>query len=58
MFQVTKTVKGWKKVSNDFEAQWDFPNCIGSVDGKKILIEEPIIQDHSITVIKILSVLC
>lgn len=32
---------GWKQLAEDFEEQWNFHNCIGSVNGKRILIEKP-----------------
>lgn len=26
----------WKKISKDFQTVWQFPNCIGAIDGKHI----------------------
>ena len=31
----------WKDISDQFEAQWNFPNCIGAVDGKHIVVQAP-----------------
>lgn len=31
----------WLKISEDFYKQWDFPNCIGAIDGKHIRIQAP-----------------
>ena len=31
----------WKGIANDFEKQWNFPGCIGALDGKHICIECP-----------------
>ncbi|XP_036144969.1 uncharacterized protein LOC118646377 [Monomorium pharaonis] len=31
----------WTKIAKDFEAMWNFPYCIGAIDGKHILIEAP-----------------
>ena len=31
----------WKEIARDFEAQWNFPHCIGAIDGKHIMIQAP-----------------
>ena len=31
----------WLKVSNGFEHRWQFPNCLGAVDGKHVQIVPP-----------------
>ena len=31
----------WKKISQGFFEEWDFPNCLGALDGKHIAIECP-----------------
>ena len=31
----------WKDVGNEFELQWDFPNCLGAIDGKHVTIQAP-----------------
>lgn len=33
------TTKDWKAIANDFERKWNFPHCIGAVDGKHIVIQ-------------------
>lgn len=30
------TVQTWAKIAEDFENKWDFPNCIGAIDGKHV----------------------
>lgn len=30
---------GWRQISKGFEERWNFPNCVGAIDGiEKILI--------------------
>lgn len=36
-----ETVEDWKTVADDFYTRWDYPNCIGALDGSHILIEPP-----------------
>lgn len=31
----------WKKIANDYSKIWNFPMCIGSMDGKHIVIQSP-----------------
>ncbi|XP_064462385.1 uncharacterized protein LOC135373001 [Ornithodoros turicata] len=31
----------WAQSAKQFEERWSFPNCIGAVDGKRIIIEAP-----------------
>ncbi|CAH1973357.1 unnamed protein product [Acanthoscelides obtectus] len=38
---VPKTEEGWKLVAQDFEEKWNFHNCVGSVDGKHVGIQQP-----------------
>lgn len=35
------TEEEWIGVSNQFERIWHFPNCLGAVDGKHIIIQAP-----------------
>lgn len=38
LFQVPKNEEEWKTVAQNFETRWNFPHCIGALDGKHIQI--------------------
>ena len=33
--------KAWKNVSAGFEQRWNFPNALGAIDGKHVIIQAP-----------------
>lgn len=35
------TMETWEKVACDFEKKWQFPHCVGAIDGKHICIQKP-----------------
>lgn len=35
------TKEEWKKIADDFYYRWNFPNCLGALDGKHIAIKQP-----------------
>ena len=39
--KLPQEVAHWKAISKTFENLWDFPHCIGVIDGKHIAIESP-----------------
>ena len=32
----------WESIAEDFFVRWNFPNCIGAIDGKHIMIQCPV----------------
>ena len=39
--QFTLTYEEWSNISDQFEQHWNFPNCVGAIDGKHIVIQPP-----------------
>ena len=31
----------WKSIAGEFHERWNFPNCIGAIDDKHIMIQCP-----------------
>ncbi|KAI8432781.1 hypothetical protein MSG28_013740 [Choristoneura fumiferana] len=36
------TEEEWLSIAQEFNEKWNFPNCIGAVDGKHCVIQAPI----------------
>ncbi|XP_031637791.1 uncharacterized protein LOC116350190, partial [Contarinia nasturtii] len=39
--KVPNTCEEWKKIADDFQSKWNFPNCLGALDGKHIVLRCP-----------------
>lgn len=39
--QVPRSESEWRKISQQFNQRWNFPHCIGAMDGKHIVIKPP-----------------
>ena len=35
------TMEDWKQIEHRFSTCWNFPNCIGAIDGKHVMIRAP-----------------
>ncbi len=35
------TEQEWRNIASKFSTRWNFPNCIGAIDGKQILLFAP-----------------
>lgn len=32
-------VEDWREIATDFANKWDFPHCVGAIDGKHVVIQ-------------------
>ena len=39
--KVPLTMEEWLEISRKFEERWQFPNCVGAIDGKHIVMQPP-----------------
>ena len=40
--QVPESEDEWRTVAREFAEFWNFPNCVGALDGKRVLLQAPI----------------
>ena len=38
---VPETENDWMKIAREFEVRWNFPHCLGAIDGKYIVMQAP-----------------
>lgn len=41
LYMPTPTEQMWKNIEKDFSEKWHFPNCVGAIDGKHVVIQAP-----------------
>jgi len=41
IFMPCPTKDEWVDIATEFQTKWDFPNCIGAVDGKHVVLKSP-----------------
>ena len=39
--KIPSTIAEWTKISDQFNEKWQFPKCLGAVDGKHVAIQAP-----------------
>ena len=39
--KMPSTEREWQEIARKFKQRWDFPNGIGTIDGKRVLIKQP-----------------
>lgn len=41
LLQIPRNKDDWKQIAAGFDTKWNFPNCIGALDGKHIVMQAP-----------------
>lgn len=57
LFQTPRNEDEWRQISTDYHKIWNFPLCLGAMDGKHILMEAPAVSGSEFTIINLHLVL-
>ena len=36
-----KSTDEWRNIAENFNSKWNYPHCLGAIDGKHVLMESP-----------------
>lgn len=39
--KVPSTPEEWEEIASDFYEKWNYPNCLGAIDGKHVVVQAP-----------------
>ncbi|CAG2238694.1 unnamed protein product [Mytilus edulis] len=39
--KVPSTPEEWEEIATDFYEKWNYPNCLGAIDGKHVVVQAP-----------------
>ena len=42
--QVPQSIDEWKAIADGFQQRWNFPLCLGAIDGKHVVIKKPLLS--------------
>ncbi len=41
IFQTPSNKEDWLQIATEFNSKWNYPCCLGAIDGKHIAIQQP-----------------
>ncbi len=50
--KVPKNENDWREVAEEFEVKWNFPNCVGAIDGKDMVMQASVRSGFFISIIR------
>ena len=51
-----ESINEWLNIANEFEENWNFPNCLGATDGKHVAMNVQRMQAPHFTIIRTFTV--